>query len=181
MSEDLVIVTGAPGAGKSTVARAAAAQRSHGVHLHTDDFWHAIVAGGIPPYLPESDAQNHAVVRAVVGAAFAYADGGYDVFVDGIVGPWMLGPYRDGAAAHPEVGVHYVVLRPSRETALARAQARTAPDALVDAAPILGLWDQFADLGDLEAHAIDTSDLTAAATVARVESAVASGRFVLPA
>lgn len=30
-------------------------------HLHTDDFWHLIVCGGVAPYLPEADAENQTV------------------------------------------------------------------------------------------------------------------------
>ncbi|WP_181032538.1 MULTISPECIES: hypothetical protein [unclassified Arthrobacter] len=41
------------------------------------------------------------------------------------------------------------------------------------------MWDQFADLGALERHAIDTSPDTPQATLARVREAVASGAFLL--
>ncbi len=97
--------------------------------------------------------------------------------VDGIVGPWMLDHMRDAARRSPEVPLDYVVLRPAREVALARAQARTAPDALVDAVPILAMWDQFADLGAFERHVLDTTDRTAAATVDAVRTAVDGGRL----
>lgn len=73
--------------------------------------------------------------------------------------------------------LHYVVLRPARDVALARAQARTAPDALVDQTPILTMWDQFADLGRFESHVLDTTAQDATATVRTVRTAVASGRL----
>lgn len=69
----VIVVTGPPGAGKSTVAPALAGGFPRAVHLHADDFWRAIVAGAIPPHLPESDAQNHAVLDVVAGAAYGYA------------------------------------------------------------------------------------------------------------
>lgn len=181
MSGRVIVVTGPPGAGKSTVARALAGGFPRAVHLHADDFWRAIVAGAIPPHLPESDAQNHTVLGVVVGAAYGYAAGGFVTVVDGIVGPWMLGHVRDAARRSPEVPLDYVVLRPAREVALARGQARTAPDALVDAVPILAMWDQFADLGAFEPHVLDTTDQTAEATVEVVRAAVDGGRFRLAA
>lgn len=149
------------------------------MHLHTDDFYGFIAAGYIPPYLAEADTQNHTVMEVALGAAFAYADGGFDVVVDGIVGPWMLDHCRRRAAAHPDIAVHYVVLRPSRETTLGRAQARSAPDALVEREPILGMWDAFAQLDDLETHVLDTSELSVDDTVEAVEAILGSGRLAL--
>jgi predicted kinase len=179
MSERVIIVTGPPGAGKSTIAAKLARGYRRAVHLHTDDFWHYIVAGAIPPYEPESALQNHTVLDVIAASAFIYAAGGFTTVVDGIVGPWMLQHFHTEAAEHTDIEVHYVVLRPRRKVTLARAQARTRPDALVDAYPILSLWDQFADLGDLERHALDTSREGVDASYRRVAASVESGEFRL--
>ncbi|BDD82355.1 hypothetical protein TPB0596_21180 [Tsukamurella pulmonis] len=174
MSRTVIVLTGPPGSGKSTVSAALARSTTPGVHLHSDDFWAAIVAGAIAPYEPESAHQNDTVMGVVAGAAFGYALGGFTTVVDGVVGPWMLEHFRD---TPPEVELHYVVLRPSLDRTLQRAQARTGVDALVDEGPLVTMWQQFADLGEYESHVIDTSDEAPTRTLGRVADAVRSGRF----
>jgi chloramphenicol 3-O-phosphotransferase len=178
MSGRVTILTGPAGAGKSTVARRVAASLDLSVHLHTDDFWDFIASGAILPYLPASDAQNHTVITATAAAAFAYADGGYDVVADGVVGPWMLDHYRTARARHPSIPLRYVVLRPSLEATLERARGRS-PGALTDPHVIVDLWQKFAQLGELESHAIDTSALDVDETVAIVRSALASPGYAV--
>jgi len=100
--------------------------------------------------------------------------------LDGIVGPWFLDVVRR-QCARSGVEVRYVVLRPSREVALARVVARCAdgdparPAPLVEEGPVLHMWDQFVDLGAHEADVIDTSSLDPDQTVAMVMDRVTAG------
>lgn len=173
----VVVVTGPPGAGKSTVARLLADGTRLGVHLHTDDFWHFIRQGWIAPYLPQAHRQNEVVIDVVAGAAFGYAAGGYQVFCDGVVGPWFLGPFRAAAAARG-LPLDYVVLRPDEPTTLRRATGR-AGGSLVDPQPIRSLYRRFTGLGDLEGHVLDSTRLTARETADTVRTGLASGTFRL--
>ena len=102
-----------------------------------------------------------------------YAQGGYFVALDGVIGPWSLPPYQA-----LDVPVHYVVLRPPVADAIARCQARGG-DSLTDPVVVADLHAQFAALGEYQRHVLPTEGLDRNQTLTSVIAALESGVFRL--
>lgn len=150
----VLILTGPPGAGKSTVAAILAARSDSAVHLEADLFFSFIRSGYVEPWRPESHEQNGLVMRIVSEAAASYAAAGYFTIVDGIVIPrWYLDPLREVITA-AGLAVAYAVLRPSLPICISRIDAREGGP-LAEPAVIEQLWDEFAELGELERNVVE--------------------------
>jgi predicted kinase len=153
----VLILTGPPGAGKTTTATELVARFPRAVHLESDRFFEFIRSDYVEPWRPESSEQNRVVMRIVAEAAARYAAAGYFTVIDGIVIPgWFLEPVRDVLhdAGHR---VAFAVLRAPLSVCLARVQEREGgPGA--DSGALEQIWQSFADVGEFEENVVELGD-----------------------
>lgn len=176
LASHILLLSGPPGAGKTTAAAALAHRPGRpAVHLHADHFWGFVGTGRLRPEQPEAHALNMVVRGAVAGAAAGFARGGLFAVVDCVVVPEALHPFR-------QIGLplHYVVLRVSPALAVTRCRRRGG-DTLTDPGLITEDNARFRSLAEMERHAIDVDHLSPEAVVSTVEEALASEAFRLGA
>jgi len=116
----LLIVTGPPGAGKSTVSRRLADAFDPSVLVEGDAFFGFLATGAIQPWLPESDVQNEIVTEAAAACAGRFARD-YATLYDGVVGPWFLPTFVRACAL---TSIEYVMLLPSVDRCLEGVRTR---------------------------------------------------------
>ena len=192
MSARIVIISGSPGTGKTTLSRILAENSTYekAVNIHLDDFWEYIRKGYIQPWLDGSGDQNETVVEAVAASAKKFSESGYEIYVDGAIGPWFLKPWLK--IAKKGVDVRYIVLRPDEETTVARVIKRQWQNVNYENAEdfrqesdyfpltyevVKDLWTSFTGLGIYESHVVDTTGQTVEESAAVIQKTLAENAF----
>lgn len=173
----LLVVTGPPGAGKSTVAEALGAQLSPSAVVEGDAFFRFLRNGSIAPWLPEADDQNTVVTHAAGAAAGRYATGGLHTIYDGVIGPWFL---DDFLASTGLTTLDYAVLLPPVELCVHRVRSRQN-HGFKDEPATRHMHDQFTSRAAAKRHVFDDPSPSAEALAADILDAWSRGRLRYPA
>lgn len=165
------LISGIPGAGKTTVAQAICAQYARAIHIPVDDLRELVISGYVSPieWSEEADRQYALARGSAARMAADYSDQGFAVVIDDVA--------RE--ADMPQFMLHLVgrrvtkvVLVPSLEVALARNRSRT--NKTFDTGvlePVARRLHRFLTDGCQLTDgwiALDTSDLDVDATVAEI-------------
>ena len=169
MTSRLVVVSGPPGTGKTSVSAQLASDADRSVHLESDRFYGFLAAGRIAPHRTDASSQNEVVIDAITQAARVYLSGGYAVVWDGVVGPWYLERVIDALGA---TSFDYVVLRAPLTVLHERIRNRGSVPAEIG---VEAMHPQFDDLGDLERCVVDASASLGTVTTS-VRALLESGR-----
>lgn len=158
---DLIVVSGPPGAGKTTVARALSCLFDPSALVPGDQFFAFIDQGYIAPWTSPAHRQNEVVTEAAGAAAGRLAAGGYTVVYDGVIGPWFLEAFR---AATGVPFLHYAVLLPPERACLERVRSRVG-HGFTDQQAARHMYQQFAGADIDPRYVIASTD--GAVTLAR--------------
>jgi predicted kinase len=175
----VLILSGPPGVGKTTVAGLLSRRAERAVHLEADRFFSFISNGFIDPWDPASAEQNQLVMKTAAAAAASYATAGYLTIFEGIVIPrWTLGVIREPLEAEG-VPAAYAVLRAPQSICADRVQEREGHPDLFEPKVLAAISSEFDDLGEFERHAIDVAGMNAEGATAAVAARLEEGTLAL--
>ena len=169
---EVVVVTGPPGAGKSTVARVLVELYDPSALVLGDEFFGFLGRGAVPPWLSRAQAQNGAVIEAA-GAASGRLAKHCHVVYDGVLGPWFLPAFIEAAGRR---SLHYVTLLPPLQVCLDRVRTRE-DHGFTDLPAAEGMWYQFARAVLEPRHVLSYSDSTPADIADAIADRVRTGRL----
>jgi chloramphenicol 3-O-phosphotransferase len=129
MPAPIFILTGPPGAGKSSVATVLMRRFPFALHIPLDDLREWVVSGlayPIPEWTEETGRQFELARHSAADMARRYATAGFAVAIDDVITPDEAKRlFVDPLAGFP---VHRVLLRPALDIALQRNANRDAKD-----------------------------------------------------
>lgn len=174
----VLILTGPPGAGKSSVAQAICERFDRMIHIPVDDLRHWVKAGYRHPWM--EDAQTHEQRRMATANAASIARNAigfrYAAIIDDVVyEPGEVAAYRE-ALAGIDADVQFVTLLPSLEVTAARDRGRGDASIPERVRTLHAAFAEAVRAGTQPGAVVDSgADADAWATADRVQDAISRG------
>jgi cytidylate kinase len=169
---ELVVVTGPPGAGKSSVSEELAKRWKPSALVPGDTFFGMIKQGYVLPWLPQARNQNTVIIEAAAAAAGRLCEFCAVVY-EGVVGPWFLGAFLRVSGL---ADLHYVVLLPPLDVCIERVHTRV-DHGFTDMSVTRDMYRQFAAAPVDSRHLINESDRNPATLAELIDGRLAGGTF----
>ena len=166
----VILLSGPPGAGKSTVAQQLTALTQGQVaYIEGDAFWKFFAKGFD---IPGRRKNFKTVITSMLVAAIPYARAGYTVIVDFTIPPWFLSTAYTLAQTR-NVPLDYIVLYPPEEVCAKRAATRA--EGVIDDYTVFKEF--YASFSDATRHIISDETADAAKLAAYIREELNGGRF----
>ncbi len=172
---ELIVVTGPPGAGKTTVSRVLSGMFARSARVAGDDFFAFIDRGYLLPWTQAAHRQNEVGVSAAAAAAGLLVTGGYTVVYDGVVGPWMVDLFGRAAGL---TRLHYALLLPPEQLCLHRVESRIG-HGFTDLDAARHMYAEFAN-AEIDSRHVLTSPGDATTLAAHLQQLVQEGSILRP-
>jgi chloramphenicol 3-O-phosphotransferase len=175
---EILILTGPPAAGKTSVALALADRYDRVAHIPVDDLRHFITPTGYrAPGKPGFERQQSLGIRNACALALNFVAERFAVIIDDVVtSPRELEQYVEGLRPSGEA-IHFVRLIPSLaaclERNLKRRSGRVQPERLE------AVYRAFEAAGEMPGSVIDSTELTVEATADRLQALTTKGESLV--
>jgi cytidylate kinase len=174
---EVLVISGPPGAGKSTVGELVADRFEPSLLVEGDVFFQVLRRGATAPWLPESAEQNEVITAATAAAVGELARGPATVVFNGVLGPWFLPTFfrRSGLTS-----VSYAVLLPPVQQCVDGVLTRTG-HGFADEAATRQMHAEFVAAAVEDRHLFTNPPGELEATAAAILTAHAAGTLTITA
>jgi len=168
----ITILSGPPGAGKTTIARELISLNKGAlIYIEGDDFWKFIIESGKKTGFDNFKAS----MSAMLGASIAYARNDFEVLLDFSIPPWYINKASE-LVKKRNIPLNYVIVRPALEICANRAATRKKGVIAEYNEQLTKLYRSF---DELQQYIVEENEADARSVAERIKRGLEVGLFRL--